>query len=101
MLEAWVPLSADILKKREIGPGGHPLMSPQLGDLLQICVSEAKATDNITMTMVLSNNATVAVTAFFKSAKPPKTSWSSCLERLKNASPPPPSHRSEMTVPSK
>ena len=90
MLEAWVPLSADTVKKREIGPGGHPLMSPQLGDLLQISVSEAKATDNITMTTILSNNASIAVTAFFKSAKPPKTSWSSYLEPLKNDSLPPP-----------
>lgn len=44
-------------------------MSPRLGDLLQIAVSEAKATDNLTMMMILSNNATVAVTAFFKSPK--------------------------------
>ena len=44
-------------------------MSPQLGDLLQISVSEAKAPDNLTMMMILSNNATIAVTAFFKSPK--------------------------------
>lgn len=64
MLQAWVPPAADTLKQREVSRG-HPPMSPQLGDLLQIAVSEAKATDNLTMMMILSNNATVAVTAFF------------------------------------